>query len=93
MPLQRRIPKRGFSNEPFRKVIATVNVETLNRFADGTEVTPELLRQEGIVKGRADGIKILGRGELERSLTVRAHAFSEQAMQKIQAVGGRAEVI
>lgn len=93
MPLQRRIPKRGFSNEPFRKTIAAINVESLNRFADGTEVTPDLLKEVGLVKGQVDGVKILGRGSLERTLTVHAHAFSKQALEKIQAVGGRAEVI
>lgn len=93
MPLQRRIPKRGFSNEPFRKVIVTVNVEALNRFADGTEVTPDLLKETGVVKGRWDGIKVLGRGSLARNLTVQAHAFSKQAREKILAAGGRVEVI
>lgn len=92
-PLQRRLPKRGFTNAPFKRVLAEVNVEALNRFDDDTDVTPELLRDQGLVKGRWDGIKVLGGGELSRRLTVRAHAFSRSAVEKIQAAGGKAEVI
>lgn len=93
MPLQRRIPKRGFTNAPFKKEYAVVNVETLNRFEPGTEVTPELLQERGIVKDARDGIKILGDGELKVALTVRAHKFSASARAKIEQAGGRAEVI
>jgi len=92
MPLQRRIPKRGFTNI-FKKEYAIVNVQDLNRFEDGTEVTIELLQDAGIVKGIKDGVKILGNGELEKKLTVKAHRFSKQAEEKIAARGGKAEVI
>lgn len=93
MPLQRRIPKRGFTNAPFRREYAVVNVETLNRFEPGTEVTPDLLLERGIVKDARDGIKILGDGDLKVALTVRAHKFSASARAKIEQAGGRAEVI
>lgn len=94
MPLFRRIPKRGFTNI-FAKVYATINVEDLNRFTDDTVVTPELLFNEGIVKkGKAkDGIKILGNGEINVKLTVQAHQFSKTAAEKIEAAGGKVEVI
>lgn len=91
MPLTRRLPKRGFVNE-FRKEFATVNVSALNRFEDGTVVTPELLRTERLVRKPLD-VKILGNGDLKRSLVVRAHAFSQGALEKIAAAGGKAEVI
>ncbi|HOQ08645.1 MAG TPA: 50S ribosomal protein L15 [Syntrophomonadaceae bacterium] len=92
MPLQRRIPKRGFTNI-FKKEYAIVNVQDLNRFEDGTEVTVELLRNAGLVKKVQDGVKILGNGELEKKLIVKAHRFSKQAEEKITARGGKAEVI
>lgn len=94
MPLFRRIPKRGFTNI-FSKEYATINIEELNRFADGTVVTPELLFSEGIVKkGKAkDGVKILGDGELSSKLTVKAQKFSKSAAEKIEAAGGKVEVI
>ncbi len=92
MPLIRRLPKRGFTNI-FAKQIASVNVERLNRFEDGTEVTPELLRESGIVRKLGDGVKILGGGDLERKLSVKANAFSKSAVEKIEAAGGKAEVI
>lgn len=92
MPLQRRIPKRGFTNI-FKTVYATLNVSDLNRFEDGTVVTPEILREAGLVKGAFDGIKVLGDGDLEKSLTVKADKFSGAAVQKIEAAGGKAEVI
>jgi len=91
MPLTRRLPKRGFVNE-FRKEFAIVNVAALNRFADGTVVTPELLRAERLVRKPLE-VKILGNGDLKRSLVVRAHAFSQAALEKIAAAGGKAEVI
>ncbi len=92
-PLQRRLPKRGFNNKIFRRELVTVNVDRLNRFDDGTEVTPQLLLEAGIIKKTGDGVKILGRGELERKLTVQMHAFSKSAVTKIEAAGGKAEVI
>lgn len=92
-PLYRRLPKRGFNNERFATVYAIVNLEQLNGFADGTEVTPELLLSEGILKNPKDGVKILGNGELTVKLTVKAHKFSQAAADKIQAAGGKSEVI
>jgi large subunit ribosomal protein L15 len=91
-PLYRRLPKRGFNN-PFRKEFAIVNLEDLSTFADGTEVTPEVLMEFGIVKAPKDGIKILGNGELTVKLTVKANKFSQSAVEKIQAAGGQTEVI
>lgn len=91
-PLQLRLPKRGFKNI-FRKEYAEVNVQQLNCFADETLVTPELLQENGIIKRVKDGVKILGRGELERKLEVRASSFSKSAAEKIAAAGGKAEVI
>ncbi|WP_168123584.1 50S ribosomal protein L15 [Paenibacillus sp. HB172176] len=91
-PLYRRVPKRGFNN-PFRKEYAIVNIEDLNSFAAGTEVTPEVLSEQGIVKNPLAGIKILGNGELKVSLTVKASKFSQSAVEKIQAAGGKTEVI
>lgn len=94
MPLFRRMPKRGFTNI-FAKEFAIVNLEDLNRFEDNTLVTPELLISEGIVKpGKAkDGVKILGDGELTVVLTVQAQKFSKSAAEKIEAAGGKVEVI
>lgn len=92
-PLQRRLPRLpGFKNR-FKKIYAIVNVGALNVFEEGTEVTPELLLERGIIKELYDGLKILGDGTLEKALTVKAHKFSEQAKEKITAVGGRVEVI
>ncbi len=91
-PLARRLPKRGFTNFT-RREYAIVNVAMLNRFENGTEVTPELLHDTGLVKALKDGIKVLGEGELEKKLTVRAHKFSESAIAMIEKAGGKAEVI
>ncbi len=91
-PLFMRLPKRGFTNYT-RKEYAIVNVESLNVFEEGTEVTPELLIQSGLVKKQLDGIKVLGNGELEKSLTVKAHKFSKSAVATIEAAGGKTEVI
>lgn len=91
-PLYRRLPKRGFNN-PFRKEYAIVNIEELNAFAAGTEITPELLKEQGIVKKPLSGIKILGNGEITVQLTVKANKFSQSAVEKIQAAGGKTEVI
>lgn len=92
MPIYRRLPKRGFTN-PTRKEFAIVNLETLNRFEDGTEVTPELLIETGVVSNEKDGIKILGNGSIERKLTIKAHKFSKSAKEAIEAAGGTTEVI
>ena len=92
MPLQRRLPKRGFTNR-FKKEIVTVNIEDLNRFDEGSEITPETLIESGVIKGIKDGVKILGNGSLEKSLNIKAHRFSKQAQEKIEAAGGKAEVI
>jgi len=92
MPLQRRLPMRGFTNI-FGKQYSVVNLDTLNRFPDGTVVTPKLLKSVGIVKKLRDGVKILGDGELEKSLTVKAHHFSKAALDKIKSAGGEAVAI
>jgi large subunit ribosomal protein L15 len=91
-PLYRRLPKRGFVN-PTRKEYAVVNTEDLNSFAAGTEVTPEFLMTNGVVKNAKSGIKILGNGEVTVKLTVKANKFSQSAVEKIEAAGGTTEVI
>ncbi|WP_409296469.1 50S ribosomal protein L15 [Peribacillus sp. SCS-26] len=91
-PLFRRLPKRGFTNVN-RKEYAVVNLETLNRFEDGTEVTPELLIETGVVSKERAGIKILAKGNVEKKLTVKAHKFSSAAKEAIEAAGGQTEVI
>jgi len=93
MPLFRRLPKRGFSNVRFAEPVVVVNVEALNRFRKGTEVDQTKLREAGLVKGRVRRVKILGRGDLKKALTVRADAFSATAREKIEGAGGQAEVI
>jgi len=93
MPLHRRMPKRGFHNE-FRTDYAVVNLDTLaERFDAGTVVTPELLREHGLVRSRKQPIKVLARGDIAKKLTVRAHKFSGKAAEKIAAAGGAAETI
>jgi large subunit ribosomal protein L15 len=92
MPLMRRLPKRGFNN-PFKKEWAIVNLDLLNRFEDNTVVTPELLLETGIVSKIVYGVKILGNGELQKKVTVKAHKFSQSAVEKIEAAGGKVEVI
>ncbi len=92
MPLIRRIPKRCFNNTRFATVHLPVNVESLNDFADGTRVDEAALRAAGLANGKSNGIKILGTGELNRKLTVVAHAFSASAKAKIEAKGGTCEV-
>ncbi|HEC2145430.1 50S ribosomal protein L15 [Staphylococcus delphini] len=92
LPLFRRIPKRGFTNIN-RKEYAIVNLDQLNQFEDGTEVTPELLIETGVVKNEKAGIKVLGNGSLEKKLTVKAHKFSASAKAAIEAKGGAQEVI
>ena len=93
LPLFRRLSKRGFNNYEFRTVYATVNVGDLNRFEEGTTVTPELLIESGLVKKELDGIKVLGNGELTKKLTVKANKFSDSAKTKIENIGGKTEVI
>ena len=92
MPLYRRIPKRGFTNV-FRKEWSIMNVSDLNCYDEGTVITPELLQKDGKVKQVKAGVKILGNGEIEKKLTVQAHKFSKTAIEKIEAAGGKAEVI
>ncbi|MCQ6276429.1 50S ribosomal protein L15 [Bacillus sp. V3B] len=91
-PLFRRLPKRGFTNIN-RKEYAIVNLDTLNRFEEGTEVTPELLIETGVVSNEKAGIKILAKGTIEKKLSVKAHKFSSAAKESIEAAGGNAEVI
>jgi len=93
MPLFRQLPKRWFPNARFATPIHVVNVEDLNRFRKGTNVGPKELREAGLVKGRLFRLKVLGKGELTKALTVRAHAFSAAAIEKIAKAGGQAEVI
>ena len=93
MPLFRRMPKVGFSNARFADPVTVVNVEDLNRFRKGTDVGPNELRDAGLVKGRLYRLKVLGSGELKKALTVRAHAFSASAKEKIMKAGGQAEVL
>ena len=92
MPLYRQIPKRGFTNIN-RKEYAIVNLASLNKFDDGTEVTPQLLMESGLVKNLKSGIKILGSGKLETKLTVKANKFSASAVSAIEAAGGKTEVM
>lgn len=92
-PLFRRIPKRGFSNARFKIVYAIINLSDLNNFEDGAVVTLELLREMGLVKKELSGLKVLGNGELTKKITVKAHKFSDTALEKIEKMGGKAEVI
>jgi len=92
-PLFMRLPKRGFNNARHRKIYSIVNVGRLNQLPDGTEVNPELILQRGVVSKLLDGVKVLGDGELTKKLFVKAHHFSQTAIQKIQNAGGSVEVI
>ncbi len=92
MPLYRRIPKRGFTNI-FRKEVAIVNIRDLTKFPAGAVVTPDLLRDEGLVKKTGAVIKLLGKGELDRPLTIKVHQVSKGAAEKVAAAGGKVEVI
>ena len=92
MPLQRRVPKRGFVNI-FATTYANVNVAALNVFEDGAEVDLDALKKAGLVKKAYDGVKVLGDGELTKKITVKAAAYSKSAKEKIEAAGGKAEVI
>jgi len=92
MPLYRRIPKRGFTNRNSKDIVG-INVSVLERFEDGTEVTVTSLVESGVVSNPRDGVKILGKGEISKKLTVKVNAFSENAKAKIEAAGGTVEVI
>lgn len=93
MPLFRRIPKRGFNNARFKKDWSIINIADLNAFDENTVITPALLVEVGFVKNVKYGVKILGNGELEKALVVKANKFTQSAMEKIEAAGGKVEVI
>ena len=93
LPLFRRLPKRGFTNAKFKTEYAVINLSDLNKFEDGAVVTPELLKEMGLVKQQLDGIKVLGNGKLEKKLVVKAHKFSNVAKEQIEKLGGKAEVL
>ncbi len=93
IPLYRRLPKRGFTNDMFKKEYAVINVELLDRFNDGDVVSVETLLEQGIIKKELCGLKVLARGEVTKKLTVKAAVFSAAAKEKIEAAGGKAEVI
>lgn len=93
LPLFRRLPKRGFSNAPFKIEYAVINLSDLNNFEDGAIITPELLKDMGLVKNQLNGIKVLGNGTLEKKVIVKAHKFSDVAKEQIEKLGGKAEVI
>lgn len=92
-PIYRRIPKRGFNNAAFTTRYAIINLSDLNRFNDGDVVTMELLKEKGIIKKELSGLKVLGNGNLEKKLTIKANRFSSIAVSKIESAGGTAEVI
>lgn len=92
-PLFRRLPKRGFSNARFKTTYAVINLSDLDKFEDGATVTPELLKEMGLIKQSLDGIKVLGNGTLTKKLHVQAHKFSSVAKEQIEKLGGKAEVI
>jgi len=91
-PLQRRLPKRGFTNN-FKRDIVEVSLEKLNSFENGTEVTPQVLLEAGIIKRLGDGVKVLGNGDLKKKLTVKGTSFSKSAISKIENAGGKVEVV
>ena len=93
LPLFRRLPKRGFTNAMFKTTYAVLNLDDLNKFEENTEITPELLKEMGILKNQLNGVKILGNGTLEKKLTVKANQFSKKAKEEIEQLGGKAEVI
>ncbi len=93
LPLYRRLPKRGFTNAKFKTTYSVINVSDLNRFDNGTLVTPALLRECGLLKKQLDGVKVLGNGNLEKKLTIQANKFSKEAIEKINASGSKFEVI
>jgi large subunit ribosomal protein L15 len=93
MPMQRRLPKRGFRNAPFSKKFAIVNLKDLSKISDKDLITPDVLLERGVVKDLRDGLKVLGNGEITRPVTVKAHAFSSGALKKIASAGGKTEVV
>lgn len=93
LPLYRKLPKRGFKNYRFGKTYATINVQSLNNFNDGEVVDCAALLASGIIRKSCDGVKVLGEGEITKKLTVKAAVFSESAKEKIEAVGGKTEVV
>ncbi len=92
-PLFRRLPKRGFNNARFKKVYAVINLDDLNRFENGAEVSPEIWKDMGLIKNMQDGLKVLGNGKLEKKLNIKANKFSKTAIKEIEKLGGKAEVI
>lgn len=93
MPLYRRVPKRGFNNKKYAKEFAEINISSLNIFEDGTYVTPELMKEKGLIGKINDGVAVLGRGEIDKKLTVQAARFTKTASEKIIAAGGKVEVV
>ncbi|MEG2283094.1 MAG: 50S ribosomal protein L15 [Bacilli bacterium] len=93
LPLYRRLPKRGFSNHEFKITYAVINLDDLNQFDEGTVITPALLKETGLVKNQLCGIKVLGDGELTKKVTIQASRFSSSALEKIEKIGSKAEVI
>jgi large subunit ribosomal protein L15 len=93
MPLQRRLPKRGFRNYPFSREYAVINLRDISKINDVDIITPEVLVQRGMVRNTKDGLKILSEGEITRAITIKAHAFSSAAVDKITKAGGKTEVI
>ena len=93
LPLYRRLPKRGFSNSDFKIRYATINLSDLNKFEEGTVVTPELLKEWDLLKKQLDGVKVLGDGEIEKKLTIKANKFSKTAIEKLEKSGSTIEVI
>ena len=92
MPLQRRVAKRGFRN-PFKIEMTVINLDQLDALSEGAEITPEFLQERGLLRGKGRRVKILGDGTLSKALTVKAHAFSATAKEKIEATGGKAELV
>ncbi len=94
MPLQRRLPKRGFSNAPFKKEYAIVNLDDINKIADKVDtINPDILIEKGVIKKLKDGLKVLGNGDINKPITIKTHAISKTARQKIEAKGGKVEVL
>ena len=93
LPLFRRLPKRGFKNALFKTRYAVINLSDLEKFDDGAVVTPELLKEMGLIKKQLDGVKVLGNGKLTKKLTIKANKFSDAALREIEKTGGKAEVI
>ncbi|MGD0281361.1 MAG: 50S ribosomal protein L15 [Dissulfurispiraceae bacterium] len=92
-PIQRRLPKRGFKNRPFKKEYAIVNLNDIAKLTDIDTITPEVLVERRVVRDLKDGLKVLGNGDITRSVVIRAHAFSASAVSKITAAGGKSEVL